>query len=299
MYTIKQSRRIRGNAGDPLPRVFRAFDEKDIVFRRGQQTLIAAGSGTGKSALTLTCALKWAEQDSPGLYLSPDSDAFTQVSRAFSSISGLSMEEGKRYARGQSVNEEAERKVEGLPIRFNYLASPSIPDLERIVDAFEELYGEYPHWITLDNITNFRTGIQDNDSDPFSGLEGFLDYLNTLARDTQAAVIGLHHVNGPYADGTKVIPMSGVKGQIHRVPAMVLTLFRPTPQTIGVSAVKNRGSRDDATGERYAELTFDGDRMSITDPDPVQTPGLIGPPGVPSGEVDPFERRILEEEMMG
>ena len=297
MYSITQARRIRGAAGDPLPTVFNTFTDYKIVFRRGQLCLICAGPGTGKSALALSQAVK---SRVPTLYMSADSDAFTQVSRSFSINTGLTMDETEKYARGEPVLPSTEAKASGLkdiPIRFNFLASPTLKNLERSMEAFDELYGEYPALTVVDNITNVRNGTEDNAENPFGGLEVFLDYANEMARETQSCVIGLHHVNGPYNDQNKPIPMSGVKGQIGRVPQMILTLFKSGPNTVGVSPVKNRGAKFDPSGEWYAELDFDGATMTFAD----QGSGMgLALPGGPD-TMDPFGdgRRRAEEEMMG
>lgn len=298
MYSITQARRIRGAAGDPLPTVYKVFDDYNIIFRRGQLCLICAGPGTGKSALALSQAVKSGVST---LYMSADSDAFTQVSRSFAIHTGLTMRETEKYARGEEVLPSTLEKAKGLndlPIRFNFLAAPTLGNIERSMEAFDELYGEYPALTVVDNITNVRNGTEDNAENPFGGLEVFLDYANEMARETQSCVIGLHHVNGPYNDANKPIPLSGVKGQIGRVPQMILTLHRSGPGTIGVSPVKNRGNKFDASGEWFAELDFDGDTMTFKDP----SPGM--PLAVPaeSGMVDVFgsnRDRRMEEEMMG
>ena len=111
-----------------------------------------------------------------------------------------------------------------------------------------------------------------------------MDYFATMARNTEACVIGLHHVTGPYVDADKPIPLSGVKGQITRVPAMVLTLHRRAgelgePDTLCVSTVKNRGGKSDPSGHTFAELDFRGASMSITDPANTKAP---------SGSYDPW-----------
>lgn len=297
MYSITQARRIRGAAGDPLPTVFTSFDQYKIVFRRGQLVLIAAGPGTGKSALALTQAVR---SKVPTLYMSADSDAFTQVSRSFSIHTGILMDETERYARGEDVLATTLVQAESLkqiPIRFNFLAGPTLANIERSMEAFQELYGEYPALTVIDNITNVRNGTEDNAENPFGGLEVFLDYANEMARNTQSCVIGLHHVNGPYNDQNRPIPISGVKGQIGRVPQMILTLFRSGPTTVGVSPVKLRGAKFDPSGEYYTELDFDGSTMTFKDRE-------LGPPiAIPGsyGTVDPFGTedlgRRLEEEM--
>lgn len=157
-----------------------------------------------------------------------------------------------------------------LPIRFNYSASPSLDDIELSMKAYEEVYGDYPSLVVVDNVTNVR-GDGGDPEDPFSGLESLSDYLATMARDTEACVVGLHHVTGGYNDAAKPIPLSGVKGQITRVPSMVLTLHKKPgagdwePDTLCVSTAKNRGGRADPSGEDYAELRFDGNHMKIED----------------------------------
>ena len=82
-------------------------------------------------------------------------------------------------------------------------------------------------------------------------------------------VTGLHHVTGPYNDADKPIPLSGVKGQIARVPELVLTLHRVSegfgPDSLNVSTVKNRGGKSDASGQDYAALEFEGSTMQIND----------------------------------
>lgn len=287
MYSIVQARRIRGAAGDPLPTVFQSFEDMKIIFRRGQLCLICAGPGTGKSALALTQAVR---SRVPTLYMSADSDAFTQVSRSFSIHTGLTMDETERYARGEEVLPSTLVKAEELkriPIRFNFLAAPKLSNIEKSMEAFDELYGEYPALTVVDNITNVRNGTEDNAENPFGGLEVFLDYANEMARETQSCVIGLHHVNGQYNDQIKPIPISGVKGQIGRVPQMILTLFRSGPGSVGVSPVKLRGAKFDPSGEYYTELDFEGSTMTFSD----QTSAM--PLAVPGGldTLDPFATR--------
>jgi RecA-family ATPase len=134
--------------------------------------------------------------------------------------------------------------------------------------SYEEVYGDFPALVVIDNVTNVRTG-GDNDDDPFSGLEALMDYLHDMARSTGACVVGLHHVTGGYNDADRPIPLSGVKGQIARVPEMVLTLHKQTdefgPDLLCVSTVKNRGGKADPSGSEYVSLTFNGDTMQIKD----------------------------------
>lgn len=264
MYTPLQSLRVKGSAGTPLPPVFEALENKGTRFLRGQLALVCAGPGTGKSAFVLTYALK---SQVPTLYFSADSDAFTQLTRMVAIQTGWSMERAARAVRDEDLDELVEEFAD-VPIRFNYNASPSLDQIQNSMAAYFQGYGDYPDLVVVDNITNIRAG-GENEEDPFSGLEGLMDYLHTMARNTGACVIGLHHVTGSYNDADKPIPLSGVKGQITRVPELVLTLHRTAeefgPETLKVSTVKNRAGRMDASGLDYVELEFNGDNMQITD----------------------------------
>lgn len=264
MFTPVQSLHIKGHAGDPLPAVWTTLEHKGTRFLRGQLALVCAGPGVGKSAFVLTYALK---AKVPTLYFSADSDAFTQLSRSLSILTGWNMEKTTRMVRDGDLGEAKDLFVD-IPIRFNYSASPSQDQIEISMRAYREVYGFYPALVVIDNITNVRTG-GDNDDDPFSGLEALMDYLHEMARKTSACVVGLHHVTGPFNDADKPIPLSGVKGQIARVPEMVLTLHKQTdefgPDLLNVSTVKNRANKADPSGSDFVSLEFVGDIMQIRD----------------------------------
>ena len=265
MYTPLQSLHIRGSAGEPLPTVFQSLEDKGTRFLRGQLVLVAAGPGTGKSAFVLTMALK---ARVPTLYFSADSDAFIQLTRMVSITTGWTLADSTKAVLTGELGDSAEL-LETIPIRFNYTASPSLDNLEDSMKAYEEVYGDFPSLVVVDNVTNIRSG-GDGDDDPFAGLESLMDYLHDMGRATGACVIGLHHVTGSYNDSDKAIPLSGVKGQITRVPEMVLTLHRESADgfgtdTLHVSTVKQRGGKSDASGEDSAELEFVGETMKISD----------------------------------
>lgn len=263
MYSPLQSLFIKGHAGDPLPAVWEALEFKGTRLLRGQLALVCAGPGVGKSALMLTYALK---AKVPTLYFSADSDAYTQLSRGLSILTGWNMEKSTRMVRDEDLG-EAKDTFADIPIRFNYSASPTLDQIEASMRSYEEVYGDYPALVVIDNITNVRHSTEDDD--PFSGLESLMDYLHDMARSTTACVVGLHHVTGPFNDADKPIPLSGVKGQIARVPELVLTLHKEPdefgPDLLNVSTVKNRGGKADPSGNDFISLEFTGDTMQIKD----------------------------------
>ena len=243
--------------------MWKALEGTGTYFRRGQLALVCAGPGTGKSAWILAYVLK---SKVPTLYFSADSDAFTQLTRSVSILSGWSLEKSASAVMSENLGEVASQ-LDELPIRFNYSASPSLDELQDSVEAYYAMYEDYPALVIVDNITNVRTMGPEGD-DPFSGLESLMDYFHEMARNTASCVVGLHHVTGPYNDGDKPIPLSGIKGQIGRVPELILTMNRVSgygSDSLNISTVKNRGGKADASGSSFASLEFVGNTMKITD----------------------------------
>lgn len=265
MWTLNQSAGIRGNAGVPIPVPWKAFEELGIIPRRGQLILIAAGPGIGKSAMTLTMVL---EALVPALMYSADSDAFTQLSRSIANLADMKVSAAAEMILEDRITDEIKSELRKIPLIIDYDSSPTPNDIEEILMAYYELCNEFPALIVVDNITNVVTDASDS-GDPFSGLEALMDYLHSMARQTGACVIGLHHVTGDYNNGDKAIPLNGVKGQITRVPEMVLTLHKKPLENgrwiLCVSPVKNRGGKADPTGQTYAELEFIGETMKVID----------------------------------
>lgn len=263
MYSLKQSKRARGAGGEPLPTVYQALEDKGLRFLRGQLVLTAAGPGTGKSAFVLNLALK---ARVPTFYFSADSDAFTQQTRSIAVLKGCTLAQAGHAVLSGDMS-EVDPYLEDVPLWFNFDASPSLDTIELQLAGYLERFEEFPHLIVVDNVTNVRGA--STEDDPFTGLESLMDYLHDMARRTGACVVALHHVTGQFNDAEKAIPLSGVKGQITRVPEMVLTIHKRANEygndTLCVSGVKNRAGRADPSGHTVCELEFIGDRMTIQD----------------------------------
>lgn len=260
LLTITQSASVRGSAGEPLPKV---WDNLEARFLRGQLALVAAGPGTGKSAFVLNYALR---SGVSCLYFSADSDAYVQVSRALAVLGGLDMADAGELVKSNDVKKISEI-TEGSPVRFSYNTSPTLTHIEYQIRAYEELYGDFPELVVVDNALDVQMDFEDDQS---QSLDALMAWLHDMARTTGSCVIVLHHVTGPFNDADKPIPLSGVKGQIGRVPELILTLHKQNldyspDQLLCVSTVKNRGQRADPSGQTYAELSFNGQQMSIVD----------------------------------
>src|SRR5690606_1197039 len=101
ILTLSQGRRKNVGAGEPIYNPLNIMNANEAFIRRGQLTLIAAGPGTGKSAVTQFILQKG---DAKGrknsvLYFSADSDADTMFKRAAAIETGWDMSEIDRLIR--------------------------------------------------------------------------------------------------------------------------------------------------------------------------------------------------------
>ena len=264
MLTLTQSAAVKGSSGEPLPTVWESLESNGTRFLRGQLASVAAGPGVGKSAFVLSYALR---SRVSCLYFSADSDAFVQLSRSLAILGGLDMTQAANTVLAGDY-EKIKQVVGDVPIRFDYTPSPTLDTITRKVHAYEELHGDFPELIVVDNALDVV--MEGGDVDQSQSLDALMGWLHELARTTDACVIVLHHVTGPYNDANQPIPLSGVKGQIGRVPELILTLHKElgeygSPDFINVSTVKNRGQKADPSGQTFTGLTFDGFRMRIED----------------------------------
>ncbi|GIJ38484.1 AAA family ATPase [Micromonospora andamanensis] len=258
ILTLTRAKLSRGSAGEPLPTVFESLAAEGIHFRRGQLTLIAAAPGVGKSVLALTKSLR---SGSPGFYASADTDAFTMYLRAGAMYTGWSTSDIEH-----AVNHGNTAQVDALlearsDVRMDFEGRISIDNLEADLMAYAMTYGEWPHFIVIDNISNMES-----EGEGYQALELSCDYLHEMGRTTGAAIIALHHVTGEYDDGIKPVPLSGLRGKISKVPEMILTLFRNQESNrLFVCPVKNRTGKNAAAANWWVTLDYDPSRMRLAD----------------------------------
>lgn len=256
LYTLRQLKRARGQAGEPLPQVF-----SGLSFTTGQLTLLAAAPGTGKSILSLVIALK---AKVPTLYFSADSDAHVQRSRAISVATGWDYETSEYRVRTDRLG-EAEFLLDQYPMWMLCDSAPTIDTIKLWMRGYEAQFEESPKLVIVDNV---RDVVVDSDEE---NRDDVMTFLHTLAHRSGAAVLATHHVNAQHTDGDHPIPRSGVKGQITDVPEQVLTAFTEQteygPDILKVSTVKNRGGKADASGKSFVELEFYGEYMLIQEPE--------------------------------
>lgn len=243
--------------GEPLPSVFRTFDVNKIVIRRAEVSMIAGTPGAGKSTLALAIALR---AKVPTLYVSADTNAHTMAMRLLSMITGKPQSEAERMLE-QDV--EGSRKTindSSGHIFWSFESAPTLADLDQEVEAFEELWGCSPTLIVVDNLMD----ISNDGGEEFANMRSTIKELKYLARDTNAAVLILHHTKESYM-GNPCQPRSALQGMVAQLPALICTVGTNAPGYIAIAAVKNRYGKADPTGDTAFWLQFNPEYMDVSD----------------------------------
>lgn len=241
--------------GEPLPGVFRTFDGNQIAVRRSELSMIAGEPGAGKSTLALALALR---MNVPTLYLSADTNAHTMAMRLYSMITGESQQQAEIAI--EHNPEEARNKLSmASHIYWSFDSSPNLGDLDDEVMAIEELLGRPPELIVVDNLMD----ISMDHGEEFSGMRGAMKELKFLARDTNAAVLVLHHTSESFKS-EPTPPRSAVQGKVNQLPALILTVGQQAG-LMAVASVKNRYGKADPSGSSPVWLQFNPEYMYLAD----------------------------------
>jgi len=150
-------------------------------------------------------------------------------------------------------------------VSFAYQKEPYLGDLAEEVDAFEAAWGEPPALIIVDGLRN----VSPEDMQGERGWQVFgrtIDWLSTLAGETGACVIALHHLVGEYSDSAVPAPMSALEGKCYQLPSIILTLAK-TPGKLRIGVVKNRNGDADSSARKVVELEYHPARMYLGDPE--------------------------------
>jgi predicted ATPase len=227
--------------------------------RKGQLTMITAAPGVGKSAVVHAILQRGNDEGQVNrtLYHSADTDQSTMWVRAAAIATGYETSDIERDVRlGNFTGYEAEVRAAASHMEFVYSTSPSGDDILQEFEAYATKYGLYPEVFVMDNLSNCYAG----EGDEFAALQGNLDFLHDLARDTKAAIITLHHSTGEYSNGDRPIPRSGIRGKLDKTPELILSMYRRGEQTF-MCPIKNRTGKADARAEWHLPLYADLARM--------------------------------------
>ena len=259
MRTLKRSISKAEVGGEPLPPAFAAFERAGIILRRAEITMCAGTPGAGKSSIALAIA---ARTKVPTLYFSADTNAHTMAMRLLAMSSKISQTAAEQLLKKDPKQAE-EVLVMNNHLFWSFESTPTLKDLDDEVSAFETVWGRSPTLIVVDNLMDIAM----DGHEEFQGMRAAMKELKYLARDTNSAVLVLHHTKEGF-DGYPCQPRSAIQGLVNQIPAMVLTIgqMKQGDDTyLCVAPVKNRYGRADQTGNNYVSLAFNPDNMYLDD----------------------------------
>jgi RecA-family ATPase len=258
VLTIKQASRRQLDTPQLLPDLFPSLQQAGIRFRRGQVTMIAGQPNSGKSLLALFYGIK---AEIPTLYVSADTDAYTTSVRAAALLTGNTIdtiEEAFKLNVGTEVYTNALTSLTNL--EFSFDPSPTLDDIQLMVQAYGEKYGIYPELLIVDNLMNVAA-LHDNE---WTGMRDIMKAMHHIARETQASVFVLHHTSEAEGDPVKPPARKAIQGKVSQLPEMIITVaMEPENNEFRIACVKNRFAKHSAMGTDYVTLYSDASRMKL------------------------------------
>lgn len=246
--------------GRPLPTVLQSLGAQGIYIRRSELTMIAAQPAAGKSLFALWHACAWAQQGLRGIYFSADSAELGQAARALAMVMmNLSVSEAEALLEKEDPwATDNLSKIDNLSWSFE--DDLSYENIDAEIQAFQELWGCAPDFVIVDNLTD----VEGQAEDEWATQRRALKALTQLARQTDAAVIVLHHTSED--DRIKedpCPPRKAIQGKCSQKPALILTLSDWGPRR-PVAVVKYRYGMSDKSGRSATWFHLDQQSLHWT-----------------------------------
>lgn len=238
MLTLGQALARGESQGASITTPYRSLTRLGFTLRRGQQSMVAAAPGVGKSALALDLVMRIKEFRT--LYICADTDPFTMSLRAAAKMTGHTQEKIEAGIRNDPAMRQmyADVLAKLYWVRFAFDCT-NLEDIRDEVFAYATAHGAFPPIIVVDNLVNITEG-----EDEYRAFRHTVAELDQLAKATNAHVMVLHHSSGKYEDGDTPIPLGGLEYKVGKIPAQVLTLTR-NGEYMKVHIVKSRGGKAD------------------------------------------------------
>jgi hypothetical protein len=216
--------------------------------------MIAGISNSGKSAFVEWLA---AETNVPTLYFSADQDAWTSVTRLGSILTGQPTNAvAAAIAQDGPAADYYNSCMEDSNLHFVFDSNPSLEDVAAEINAYVDIWDEYPELILIDNLVNIEASGEHQD-DMF-----IMSELHGLARRTGSHVCVLAHMKeGGVKDPKMPPPKKDLYNQTQRFPDLILSIaLDPDTGDFRVAIVKTREGKADPMAANSVVLGSDFER---------------------------------------
>lgn len=216
--------------------------------------MVVLGSpGAGKSMFFVSLASR---SGALATYINMDSSLQLQAARVCAAKAGVKVTEVLR----QPAVWANYLKYHPSSIRF-VDHRVSAEQVDEVVTAHTEYWGETPTWVFVDNLKNIR---RDRKKGEYEGYVQAIEELHQVARVHNCVVVVAHHVKrGDRALRSTVPHLDDGKYGSEDEAAFVLGLARPTRDVLRVGILKNREGDDSPDGSLYVDLPADFSRVRI------------------------------------
>jgi len=243
-----------------LPDLHPQLGRKGVKLRRNSVTMVVAQPNGGKSAWALHYSIK---SNVRTLYISADTDQKTTMLRSAAIMLDRRVDEIEQMVdagdRGQIANAMADLEE---TLRFCFDPSPSLDDIVLEIDAYLELFGDYPQLLVIDNLMNLVGGSEGE----WAAMREACVAMHHIARSTEACILLLHHVSESDSKSVYPAPRRAIMGKVSALPEQILSVsIDPDENEFRVAAVKNRHGKHDASGRDWTPIPIDLTRMRFYD----------------------------------
>ncbi len=149
-------------------------------------------------------------------------------------------------------------------MEFSFDPSPTLDDVDLMVKAYGEKYGEWPQLIIIDNLMNV-SALHDNE---WTGMRDIMKACHHIARETDSAIFILHHTSEAEGEPNRPPSRRAIQGKVSQLPEMILTVaMEPEYSEFRIACVKNRFAKHSARGDQWVSLRVDASRMTLKEED--------------------------------
>lgn len=258
MKSLDRAILANGQGGHPLPSVFPAFEQRKMLFRRGEVAMIAGQPGAGKSLLALWHATRWVKDfNLKGLYFSADSTPLVQASRALAMTTFSNDVATAEYMLESEDSGSLETLYDNTKgLKWSFEPDITYDTMHEELLAFQEMWGESPDFMVVDNLTD----VDGYGEDEWGGMRRVMKGLTSLARTEYPFILVLHHTSEEYRDDPAP-PRKAIHGKVSQKPALVITLGEGGGGHKYAAPVKNRSGPSDKSGRVAVDLSFNYSNM--------------------------------------